>query len=819
MASSSCSDLSNLKHFVLKWSDKLRDVVDGDVVDGDVEEKLLAMVNEISARALGHVDQAIGSVVAVVGERGHGKSTLINSVIGVELLPTGSFSATTAAVTEVSAWARDGYEIYVVAISSEEWRSRMDEAVDIISSGKQEHPDVDTLADLLGKLDSLHRDLLQGREEELAAVLKSARLPGETPVDEARDLFLNASENGFDEDQKAFLVDARFHYQYATEDVQALVADVAKFARKADRMEDESQSDLFKFWPLVDRIFVRGPFPRLIERSVSLLDVPGTGDGSAASVARHMEALRSATNVLVTRPPETLNEINKIKELVRFYSEGDKPVDLVVTKVKCPEKIQKRIARTKDAIDKEFGLGNVNQFYMCHSDTLDSEYGESDDGRDFFVDPFDMTTISGELFASLCDGLCPETMTDIAGRVAGRINTDLRLYRASFDADLASPRIAELFQDPSAFCHLQTTSPAALDVAARLRECNVWDTSAHYRTLQLVFEGRVETTFRVVCNMVLHRLSWKLLKDMIIRHVTSAVTHLREEETGEELATSIVAFVTILIKDLGSASMLYYLDPKRNHDVASTVHASLSPSTCTTGTGCQRAMAKELGRVVSDLQLPISQALIGTVFKFIGSRVVGMLATVSSVVKTTSELRALLVENAFLSESSSLRSSAPSQLLRTGEVVFDSSASSLQQLVDRNPEYLSHVDFTFSTRTIKSGHVYVVRNGDHDGNSDFTSLFKVGCTTRPVAVRAKELMSAAVVRPVKVELDVETLANYKLEAFIHRLLGPCRLQVRREFFQAPLALLEQVVRFAGNLVNDAVLNDRVGRVTCSSREV
>lgn len=71
--------------------------------------------------------------VGFIGARGTGKTTLLNQFLGGdELLPTGDFSHTTAAITEVFGWDRPFYSATVYFVRWEEWVADWAEYVSMV---------------------------------------------------------------------------------------------------------------------------------------------------------------------------------------------------------------------------------------------------------------------------------------------------------------------------------------------------------------------------------------------------------------------------------------------------------------------------------------------------------------------------------------------------------------------------------------------------------------------------------------------------------------------------------------------------------------
>src|SRR5690606_6419997 len=80
---------------------------------------------ETIARVESQVDQKPEVEVALLGGTGAGKSTLVNAVSGVRLLPVNSMRVTTAAITEVS-YQADGYTADIEFVDRTAWLDELE---------------------------------------------------------------------------------------------------------------------------------------------------------------------------------------------------------------------------------------------------------------------------------------------------------------------------------------------------------------------------------------------------------------------------------------------------------------------------------------------------------------------------------------------------------------------------------------------------------------------------------------------------------------------------------------------------------------------
>jgi len=217
--------------------------------------------------------------IGFIGNRGAGKSTIVNKVLGVEdLLPTNADDTSTASVTEISSWKSKTFEMFVVFLPQIEIIGDLQTAEEILSAENcnlKDPPLEITRASemwkatlqVLGKdPNQLQAELLAFDISKLKAVLSEMRnennfVPG---------IYQDYVKKG----------QASFHY----ENVGALKNALFNFASKDGN-----------FWPIVERIVIRGPFHELgkLPLGCTLLDIPGDSDGVQSLVSRAVAAIQS----------------------------------------------------------------------------------------------------------------------------------------------------------------------------------------------------------------------------------------------------------------------------------------------------------------------------------------------------------------------------------------------------------------------------------------------------------------------------------------------------------------------------------------------
>ncbi|KAL6059208.1 Nuclear GTPase SLIP-GC [Balamuthia mandrillaris] len=241
-----------------------------------------------------HAKEAQGRRIGFYGERGAGKSSLINAVLQLDtpLLPTSATSTCTAAVSEITSWDRDLFQARVLFISQLDWEHEVEVAKDLLGKNKNEERK-------MKKEESEEEDEEEEEEEEEEEVNEQL----EAFSERIRTLSGDSDDWTLKPEQQALLGKSR---KIETRTARELAESLSPF------IDETSDS---KLWPLVDRIYIRGPFPALQGLEVSLLDIPGVQSGSAAMKRRCEAALDSCDSVFYMPPLQKANTNSTVQAL------------------------------------------------------------------------------------------------------------------------------------------------------------------------------------------------------------------------------------------------------------------------------------------------------------------------------------------------------------------------------------------------------------------------------------------------------------------------------------------------------------------------
>jgi len=189
--------------------------------------------------------------VALLGGTGAGKSTLINTLLGEDLLPTHSFRTCTSAAVEISYAPTKLIAVQLEFISPESWEAEKQAFLDEIKESRESGQN------LLGQQDFIYKAWSLYKPQE-----------GPPPLPFPLDEMIRLLEKPLPENLQKYLNEGIHLSRY----------------RSAEQLKQELTAILTaqgQIWPLLKRVQIRGPF-EILKGGLQLVDLPGLNDPNPA---------------------------------------------------------------------------------------------------------------------------------------------------------------------------------------------------------------------------------------------------------------------------------------------------------------------------------------------------------------------------------------------------------------------------------------------------------------------------------------------------------------------------------------------------------
>ncbi|KLO11957.1 hypothetical protein SCHPADRAFT_444039 [Schizopora paradoxa] len=293
----------------------------------DWEERLVSL-SEKEAR----------NVIALYGETGAGKSTLINAILEDEIVPTSCTNACTAVATEISYKEGPGITAEIKYLSKEEWKVELEALIDDIrqdpedivantSASTQDSPSQIAWSKVQAVYPSIARNDLKTLDAE--SILRKY---------EAITTKLGTSDYIQAADAEEFAIKRRHTLE------------------SGDFEENEVAANSPQHWPLIKLAKIRCNAEPLSKGTV-LVDLPGTGDANAARNAIAANYLKNCHSVWIVAQASRACDNARAKECLRnalqtqFAMDGrigddDLQIRIAFIATKCDETTAAEIAKS-----------------------------------------------------------------------------------------------------------------------------------------------------------------------------------------------------------------------------------------------------------------------------------------------------------------------------------------------------------------------------------------------------------------------------------------------------------------------------------------
>lgn len=212
-------------------------------------------------------DRRKKETIGIFGKSGEGKSSLLNSVLGKDLLPSGCYGACTAVITQVEANLEDSdYKAEIELISKEEWEKELK----------------DLYRDKTADGEDKNEELIETAEEKITA-LYGADANNKTLEELKKDDKFAKTEN--------FL---------STSPITISNTDLCEFTNSvASYIQHSECSPGGWYWPVVKSVTIKIPDCHELLKHIVLVDLPGSGDCNKTRNDLWISKLRECSSVWI----------------------------------------------------------------------------------------------------------------------------------------------------------------------------------------------------------------------------------------------------------------------------------------------------------------------------------------------------------------------------------------------------------------------------------------------------------------------------------------------------------------------------------------
>lgn len=208
-------------------------------------------------------------VISLLGSTGCGKSTLINALLGVRVLPIGNVKACTSAVCQVSYQEGDKYSALIEFITREELQNEIDILFDDIKTKSNSQPQRKGFFSLFGGGSVTQEDTTKQDDNILSELSREARYKIKAIYQLPEDAEI-VSLDELKEPAEITELIGKGALEFEDSSLKKFKSELSKYL-----------SSNHNFWPIVKTVQISGPFDGLTG-GISLVDLPGINDPNVA---------------------------------------------------------------------------------------------------------------------------------------------------------------------------------------------------------------------------------------------------------------------------------------------------------------------------------------------------------------------------------------------------------------------------------------------------------------------------------------------------------------------------------------------------------
>lgn len=247
-----------------------------------ISNNFMKVINSWEDRLNHIVNQKITTVF--VGESRHGKSTLINCLLGDRILPTSADIACTSSIIEIC--YGENHIVEVDVFSKEEWTEYYNNLLDLLDRGEN----------------------IQEVHSILSSVFGSEKnWKNELPFQISRELSSNTK---------------RFQVKDSSE--------IQKYLKTYCTTKDKENG--CQIWPIVKRVRIHGPFP-ILKEGLNFVDLPGLHDVNTAREKITKTYIQNARYLMVCSNYASLSSSPTIRDIIQISIANGTKITFCVTMI------------------------------------------------------------------------------------------------------------------------------------------------------------------------------------------------------------------------------------------------------------------------------------------------------------------------------------------------------------------------------------------------------------------------------------------------------------------------------------------------------
>ena len=242
--------------------------------------------------------------IALLGSTGAGKSTLINRIVGCDVLPNSGSKVCTAGITRLKYLDSESFKITVTITDSKYWQQEIDALASMLALRNQKNETNENDGSSAGG-NSIRKEEI----ERFAAVYGVKAYEEFVKTGQNTSLVLPPRvAEAFE--KKSLVIEAK--------DAKEVLETAKKYLVTTNSENQNFEHD--QLWPIVESVLIEGRF-EAIKHGSEIVDLPGLNDPNPAREAKTYEYLKIAKFIFIAyeakrQPTKDIREVLKSRDLM-----------------------------------------------------------------------------------------------------------------------------------------------------------------------------------------------------------------------------------------------------------------------------------------------------------------------------------------------------------------------------------------------------------------------------------------------------------------------------------------------------------------------